>query len=52
MAQTSTAGFAYLSALTQQIQKKLQSAIVSQDQRLNLLQELFADIALEVDIRA
>ncbi|KAI3897865.1 hypothetical protein MKX03_007083 [Papaver bracteatum] len=52
MAQTSTAGSAYLSALTQQIQKKLQRAIVSQDQRLDLLQELFADIALEVDIRA
>ncbi|KAI3995317.1 hypothetical protein MKX01_032119 [Papaver californicum] len=52
MSQTSTAGFAYLSALTQQIQKKLQRAIVSQDQTLNLLQELFADIALEVDIRA
>lgn len=43
---------AYLTALTPEIEKKLQRALASQSQRLNLLQELFADIALEVDIRA
>ncbi|KAF3453848.1 hypothetical protein FNV43_RR04289 [Rhamnella rubrinervis] len=43
---------AYLSALTQEIQKKLQRALGSPSQRRNLLQELFADIALEVDDRA
>ncbi|PON51446.1 K-stimulated pyrophosphate-energized sodium pump protein [Trema orientale] len=43
---------AYLSALTQEIQKKLQKALASPSQRPNLLQELFADIALEVDDRA
>ncbi|GAV57895.1 hypothetical protein CFOL_v3_01431 [Cephalotus follicularis] len=43
---------AYLDALTQQIEKKLQSALASPSQRRNLLQELFADIALEVDDRA
>lgn len=42
---------AYLNALSQEIHKKLQKALVSQSQRLNL-QELFADIALEVDDRA
>ncbi|OVA18315.1 hypothetical protein BVC80_1835g752 [Macleaya cordata] len=53
MAQASTApSSAYLSALTQEIEKKLQRALVTQSQRLDLLQELFADIALEVDIRA
>ncbi|KAF9596335.1 hypothetical protein IFM89_008861 [Coptis chinensis] len=41
-------GSAYLSALSQEIEKKLKRALESQ----NLLQELFADIALEVDIRA
>lgn len=45
-------GSAYLTALTQEIEKKLQKAIVSPSQRRNLLQELFADIALEVDDRA
>ncbi|KAF6171974.1 hypothetical protein GIB67_029392 [Kingdonia uniflora] len=45
-------GSAYLTALTQEIEKKLQRALLSQSQRLNLLQELFADVALEVDIRA
>ncbi|XP_042475196.1 uncharacterized protein LOC122057230 isoform X2 [Macadamia integrifolia] len=44
--------FGYLVALTQEIEKKLQRALASQSQRLNLLQELFADIALEVDGRA
>ncbi|XP_058109758.1 uncharacterized protein LOC131252968 isoform X7 [Magnolia sinica] len=50
-ASTSTSS-AYLAALTQEIEKKLQRALASQSQRLNLLQELFADIALEVDVRA
>ncbi|KAM7522222.1 hypothetical protein LguiA_012124 [Lonicera macranthoides] len=43
---------AYLTALTQEIERKLQRAIASPSQRRNLLQELFADIALEVDDRA
>ncbi|KAL5581051.1 hypothetical protein UlMin_013493 [Ulmus minor] len=43
---------AYLNALTQEIQRKLQRALTSPSQRHNLLQELFADIALEVDDRA
>ncbi|KAK6926938.1 hypothetical protein RJ641_008657 [Dillenia turbinata] len=43
---------AYLDALTQEIEKKLRRALASQPQRRNLLQELFADIALEVDDRA
>ncbi|XP_021279185.1 uncharacterized protein LOC110412866 [Herrania umbratica] len=43
---------AYLNALTQEIEKKLQRALASSSQRRNLLQELFADIALEVDDRA
>lgn len=43
---------AYLTALSQEIQKKLQRAEASPSQRRNLLQELFADIALEVDDRA
>lgn len=43
---------AYLNALTQEIEKKLQRALASPSQRRNLLQELFADIALEVDDRA
>ncbi|KAG5515345.1 hypothetical protein RHGRI_036407 [Rhododendron griersonianum] len=38
---------AYLSALTLEIQKKLQRALASPSQRRNLLQELFADVALE-----
>ncbi|XP_042510026.1 uncharacterized protein LOC122085607 isoform X3 [Macadamia integrifolia] len=42
----------YLTALTQEIEKKLQRALASRSQRLNVLQELFADIALEVDGRA
>ncbi|CAK9164552.1 unnamed protein product [Ilex paraguariensis] len=42
----------YLTALTQEIEKKLQRALVSPSQRRNLLEELFADIALEVDDRA
>uniref|UniRef100_A0A803LCM0 Uncharacterized protein n=1 Tax=Chenopodium quinoa TaxID=63459 RepID=A0A803LCM0_CHEQI len=43
---------AYLTALSQEIQKKLQRAEASPSQRRNVLQELFADIALEVDDRA
>uniref|UniRef100_A0A5B7ALK5 K-stimulated pyrophosphate-energized sodium pump protein n=1 Tax=Davidia involucrata TaxID=16924 RepID=A0A5B7ALK5_DAVIN len=43
---------AYLFALTQEIEKKLQRALASTSQRRNFLQELFADIALEVDDRA
>ncbi|KAA0033918.1 uncharacterized protein E5676_scaffold49G00920 [Cucumis melo var. makuwa] len=43
---------AYLSALSQQIEKKLQRALASSSQRRDVLQELFADIALEVDDRA
>ncbi|XXG54797.1 hypothetical protein AAC387_Pa03g2588 [Persea americana] len=53
MPQASTSSSsAYLTPLTQEIEKKLQRALASPSQRLNLLQELFADIALEVDIRA
>ncbi|KAL3750695.1 hypothetical protein ACJRO7_011748 [Eucalyptus globulus] len=43
---------AYLSALSLEIEKKLQRALASASQRRNLLQELFADIALEVDDKA
>ncbi|XP_022964651.1 uncharacterized protein LOC111464663 isoform X3 [Cucurbita moschata] len=43
---------AYLSALSLQIEKKLQRALASSSQRRDVLQELFADIALEVDDRA
>ncbi|XP_076958685.1 uncharacterized protein LOC143634516 isoform X2 [Bidens hawaiensis] len=43
---------AYFSALTQAIDKKLKRALVSPTQRRDLLQQLFADIALEVDDRA
>ncbi|XP_022729581.1 uncharacterized protein LOC111284836 isoform X2 [Durio zibethinus] len=43
---------AYLNALSQEIEKKLQRALASSSQTRNLLQELFADIALEVDDRA
>ncbi|XP_028756996.1 uncharacterized protein LOC114716204 isoform X1 [Neltuma alba] len=43
---------AYLDALSEAIHKKLQRALASSLQRRNLLQELFADIALEVDDRA
>nr|XP_043636552.1 uncharacterized protein LOC122607604 [Erigeron canadensis]XP_043636553.1 uncharacterized protein LOC122607604 [Erigeron canadensis] len=43
---------AYFSALTQEIDKKLHKAIASPNQRRDLLQALFADIALEVDDRA
>ncbi|XP_065867011.1 uncharacterized protein [Euphorbia lathyris] len=43
---------AYLNALTLEIEKKLQRALASASQRRDLLQELFADIALEVDDRA
>ncbi|KAG8655356.1 uncharacterized protein LOC110612958 isoform X2 [Manihot esculenta] len=42
----------YLDALTLEIEKKLQRALASASLRRNLLQELFADIALEVDDRA
>ncbi|KAH6814120.1 K-stimulated pyrophosphate-energized sodium pump protein [Perilla frutescens var. frutescens] len=45
-------GSAYLNALAVEIEKKLQRALASATQRRNLLQELFADIALEVDNRA
>lgn len=43
---------AYLTALTQEIEKKLQRGIDSPTQSRNLLQDLFADLALEVDHRA
>ncbi|KAI3514178.1 hypothetical protein L1887_12497 [Cichorium endivia] len=43
---------AYLAALTQEIDKKLQRALASPTQRRDLLQQLFADVALEVDDRA
>ncbi|KAK7312489.1 hypothetical protein VNO77_36384 [Canavalia gladiata] len=43
---------AYLDALSQAIHKKLQRALANSSQTRNLLQELFADIALEVDDRA
>ncbi|GJR37935.1 hypothetical protein Tco_1213619 [Tanacetum coccineum] len=43
---------AYFSALTQEIDKKLQKAIASPNQRRDLLQALFADVALQVDDRA
>ncbi|CAL5386885.1 unnamed protein product [Camellia sinensis] len=43
---------AYLFALSQEIEKKLQRALALPSQRRNLLQELFADIALKVDDRA
>ncbi|XWS28864.1 hypothetical protein CRYUN_Cryun25bG0108200 [Craigia yunnanensis] len=43
---------AYLNALSQEIEKRLQRALASSYQRRNLLQELFADTALEVDDRA
>ncbi|KAL8159265.1 hypothetical protein V2J09_000802 [Rumex salicifolius] len=53
MAQNSTArSNAYLTALTVEIEKKLQRAVVNPSLRRNLLQELFADVALEVDDRA
>nr|ACJ83840.1 unknown [Medicago truncatula]AFK40783.1 unknown [Medicago truncatula] len=38
----------YLDALSQAIHKKLQRALANSSQRRNLLQELFADVALEV----
>ncbi|XLR33585.1 hypothetical protein S83_061485 [Arachis hypogaea] len=41
-----------LSALSQAIHKKLHRAVANPSQRRNLLQELFADVALEVDDRA
>ncbi|KAI4322159.1 hypothetical protein L6164_021879 [Bauhinia variegata] len=43
---------ANLDALSLAIEKKLQRALANSSQRRNLLQELFADIALEVDDRA
>ncbi|CAL0329130.1 unnamed protein product [Lupinus luteus] len=43
---------AYLDALSQEIHKKLQRVLANSSQRRKLLQELFADIALEVDDRA
>ncbi|KAB2606866.1 hypothetical protein D8674_006583 [Pyrus ussuriensis x Pyrus communis] len=51
-ASSSLRSSAYLDALTQEIEKKLQRALASPSQRRNLLQELFADIALEIDERA
>ncbi|GAB2235050.1 hypothetical protein Droror1_Dr00004328 [Drosera rotundifolia] len=42
----------YLTALTFEIEKKLQRALASPSHRVNSLQELFADVALEVDDRA
>ncbi|XP_011042677.1 PREDICTED: uncharacterized protein LOC105138324 isoform X2 [Populus euphratica] len=47
-----TGSTAYLNALTLEIEKKLQRALASPTQRRNLLQELFADNALEVDDRS
>ncbi|CAN1329352.1 hypothetical protein LINPERPRIM_LOCUS34648 [Linum perenne] len=47
-----TRSCSYLDALTLEIEKKLQRAVASSSQRINVLQELFADIALEVDERA
>jgi len=53
MSQTLPVGrSAYLTGLTQQIERKLQRALDSPAQRLALLQELFTDVALEVDVRA
>ncbi|KAL2899074.1 Nitrogenase molybdenum-iron protein alpha chain [Bienertia sinuspersici] len=49
---SATRSRAYLTALSQEIQKKLLRAEATPAQRRNLLQELFADIALEVDDRA
>ncbi|RXH84528.1 hypothetical protein DVH24_032812 [Malus domestica] len=51
-ASSSPRSSAHLDALTQEIEKKLQRALASPSQRRNLLQELFADIALEIDERA
>ncbi|URE35625.1 hypothetical protein MUK42_06376 [Musa troglodytarum] len=42
----------YLAALTQEIERKLQKALISPGQRPELLQKLFADVALEIDDRA
>lgn len=42
----------YIAVLSQKIEKKLQRALISPSQTRDLLQELFADIALEVDDRA
>ncbi|KAF3333633.1 hypothetical protein FCM35_KLT01324 [Carex littledalei] len=42
----------YLAALTQEIERKLQKALTNHSQRLQVLQQLFADIALEIDDRA
>uniref|UniRef100_A0A7N0UAC9 Uncharacterized protein n=1 Tax=Kalanchoe fedtschenkoi TaxID=63787 RepID=A0A7N0UAC9_KALFE len=53
MTRHSTArSIAYLAALSQEIEKKLQRAFASPSQRRDLLQELFADIALKIDDRA
>ncbi|KAL0912025.1 hypothetical protein M5K25_017967 [Dendrobium thyrsiflorum] len=43
---------AYLTALSQEIERKLQKALNIPSHRLELLQQLFADIALEIDDRA
>ncbi|MBA0794760.1 hypothetical protein Gohar_019057 [Gossypium harknessii] len=51
-ASSRTQSSAYLNKLSLEIEKKLQRALASPSQRRNLLQELFADIALEVDDRA
>ncbi|URE12101.1 hypothetical protein MUK42_04195 [Musa troglodytarum] len=42
----------YLAALTLEIERKLQKALISPRQRPELLQQLFADVALEVEDRA
>ncbi|XP_064938006.1 uncharacterized protein LOC135648325 isoform X2 [Musa acuminata AAA Group] len=42
----------YLAALTQEIERKLQKALISPGQRPELLQKLFADAALEIEDRA
>ncbi|KAG8484786.1 hypothetical protein CXB51_021730 [Gossypium anomalum] len=43
---------AYLNALSLEIEKRLQRALASSSQKRNSLQELFADLALEIDDRA
>ncbi|XP_008784495.1 uncharacterized protein LOC103703435 [Phoenix dactylifera] len=43
---------AYLTALAQEIERKLQRALNYPSQRADLLQQLLADIALEIDDRA
>ncbi|XP_010535549.1 PREDICTED: uncharacterized protein LOC104810819 isoform X2 [Tarenaya hassleriana] len=51
-APSTSRSYAYMEALSQEIKKKLARALASSTQRRKLLQDLFADIALEVDERA